>query len=65
MALAKHMTVAEWVRQALREARRREPSGDVARKLDAVRAAVRHEFPGGDIADLLKEIEQGYIGKTP
>jgi hypothetical protein len=40
-------TVAEWVRQALRAARRR--------------AAVRHQFPTGDIRQMLAEIESGYL----
>jgi hypothetical protein len=57
-----HMTVAEWVRQALREARRREPMQSVTRKLEAVRQAARHEFPAPDIAEMLAEIERGYLG---
>jgi hypothetical protein len=64
VARAQHMTVAEWVRQALRAARRREPLGDAARKLDAVRAAARHAFPSGDIDTMLAEIERGYT-ETP
>jgi hypothetical protein len=60
-ARSRHMTIAEWVRQALSEARRREPLGDVEKKLAAVRAAVRHEFPTGDIDTMLAEIEQGYL----
>jgi hypothetical protein len=54
------MTVAEWVRQALRAVRRSEPQGDVKKKLEVVRAAVRHEFPTGDIDEMLHEIERGY-----
>jgi hypothetical protein len=53
-------TVAEWVRQTLREARRRVPAADAARKLAAVRAAIRHDFPTADIAGMLDEIERGY-----
>jgi hypothetical protein len=59
------MTVAEWVRQALRSARRREPSGDLQRKLAVVRAAIAHEGPTGDIGQMLVEIEEGYLGKRP
>jgi hypothetical protein len=54
------MTTAEWVRQALRAVRRAEPQGDVKKKLDVVRAAVRHEFPTADIDRMLNEIERGY-----
>ena len=54
-------TVAEWVRQTLRSARRGEPRLDAERKLKAVRAATRHTFPAGDIQQMLDEIEQGYL----
>ena len=57
------MTVAEWVRQTLRAARRREPVGDTARKLSAIRAAARHAFPTADIGDMLRDIERGYTGR--
>jgi hypothetical protein len=54
------MSIAEWVRQALSAARRREPVGDAGKKLDVIRAAVRHEFPTADIRDMLDQIESGY-----
>lgn len=60
MARSRRMSIAEWVRQALEFARRREPTGDVARKLNAIRAAAKHEFPTGDIDQMLAEIESGY-----
>ena len=60
-ARSRQMTIAEWVRQALSEARRREPLGDVEKKFAAVRAAVKHEFPTGDIDTMLAEIEHGYL----
>lgn len=60
VARAQKMTVAEWVRQVLREARRREPVGDVRKKLEVVRAAVRHSYPTADIDKMIAEIEQGY-----
>lgn len=62
MARARRMSLAEWVRQALDLARRREPVADVGEKLEAIRAAAKHEFPTGDIEDMLAEIEQGYLG---
>lgn len=55
-----NVTVAEWVRRALRNARRREPTRDAERKLAAVRAAATHAFPTGDVAQMLAEIERGY-----
>ena len=56
-----HTTVAEWVRQTLRAARRWEPRVDAERKLKVIRAAVRHKFPSGDIQQMLAEIERGYL----
>jgi predicted 2-oxoglutarate/Fe(II)-dependent dioxygenase YbiX len=61
IARRKRMTVAEWVRQALRDARRREPMRDVTKKLEAVRMAARHEFPTADVDAMLAEIERGYM----
>lgn len=60
-ARLKRMTVAEWVRQALRAARRQEPGKDAEKKLGLIRAAARHTFPTGDIAQMLAEIERGYL----
>jgi hypothetical protein len=63
-ARAQRLTVAEWVRGALRAARRREPLGDSGKKLDVVRAAARHAFPTADMAQMLAEIERGYLGES-
>jgi hypothetical protein len=60
-ARSRQMSIAEWVRQALALARRREPLGDVGKKLEIIRAAAKHEFPTGDIDTMLTEIEQGYL----
>jgi hypothetical protein len=59
-ANSQRLSIAAWVRQALTMARRREPLGDAGKKLDVVRAAVRHSFPTADINDMLAEIERGY-----
>lgn len=55
------LTVAEWVRQALRQARRDEPVGDARRKLTAVREAAQGDYPTADIDRMLTEIEGGYL----
>ena len=60
-----HVTVAEWVRQALRVARRDEPATDPRRKLAAVREAVQYTYPTADIDVILAEIERGYLGSEP
>jgi hypothetical protein len=54
-----HMTVAEWVRQALRVARRDEPATEPQRKLLVLREAARHAYPTADIAQMLDDIEGG------
>ena len=60
-ARSRHMTIAEWVRQALGHVRRQESSGDVEKKLAAIRAAAKYEFPAGDIDTMNAEIERGYL----
>jgi len=58
------LTVSEWVRRCLRDARRLQPGRDAGRKLQAIRSAARHEFPTGDIAQMLAEIESGYLRRS-
>lgn len=66
IARSRHMTLAEWVRQALDRARHREPLGDAGKKLEVIRAAAKHDFPTGDIDQMLAEIEAGYgAGQQP
>jgi hypothetical protein len=60
LARQDRLTVSEWVRRALRRAGEQEPSVEAGRKLEAVRAAVRHEYPTADIEQMIREIEQGY-----
>jgi hypothetical protein len=55
-----HVTVAEWVRRAIRGAARRVPGADPDRKLGAIRAAAKHDYPTAAIGDMLAEIERGY-----
>ncbi len=59
------MTVAEWVRQALRQARRDASPADPKRKLDAVREAAKGDYPTSDITRMLREIESGYVIDLP
>jgi hypothetical protein len=60
-ARRRRMTVAEWVRQALRAARRSEPRSHAGKKLQVVRAAAEHAFPTADIGEMLDQIERGYL----
>ena len=62
LARSRHMTLAAWVRQALAAERDQQPSGDVQKKLAAIRAAARHQGPPSpDIETMLAEIEQAYL----
>lgn len=59
-ARSRCMTVAAWVRQALAQARRSEPSGDIDKKRTALRTAAKYQFPAPDIKTMIAEIERGY-----
>jgi hypothetical protein len=54
------MSIAEWVRQVLDLARRREPTEDLGKELNAIRAETKYEFLVSDIHQMLADIEQGY-----
>ena len=54
------LTLAEWVRQALRGARRDEPTDSADRKLAVIRAAIANDYPTADIDHMLEEIKRGY-----
>lgn len=54
-------TVSQWVRRTLRQARLQQPRVDQARKLAVLRAAAAHEFPTGEIDELIEETTRGYL----
>ncbi len=59
--MAKRLEVVlKWARQALQFACRREPVGDIGKKLEVIRAGAKHEYPTADIDGMLAEIEIGY-----
>jgi hypothetical protein len=60
VARSRHMSIAEWVRQALDLARRREPLGSIRKKLEIIQKAAQHDYPVADIEGMLAEIEAGY-----
>jgi len=62
LAKREHLTVGEWVRRALREARANRPATDPETKLKAVRKAANYSFPTADVEQMLQEIERGYEG---
>ena len=57
-ARAQRMTVAEWVRQALRRSKPLSPKA-IETKLRAIREAARYNYPTADIDVMLREIEEG------
>lgn len=65
LARRRRQTTAAFVRDALRSARAAADAPSVERKLRAVREAVRHAYPVGDIETMKAEIEQGYLGGLP
>ena len=60
VARSRHMSLAEWVRQALDSARRQAPTGNLGKKLEVVRRAAQHDYPAADIEHMLAEIGSGY-----
>ena len=54
------LTVGEWVRRTLREARAHKPVNDPEMKLNAIRRAAELSFPSAGIEQMLSEIERGY-----
>lgn len=62
LAKRDRLTVGEWVRSALREAREQRPVNEPEVKLKSVRRAVKFSFPSGDIDQMLREIGRGREG---
>jgi hypothetical protein len=60
LARREHLTVGEWVRRVLREARASRPVIDSETKLKAIRRGAQYSFPTADIEQMLSEIERGY-----
>jgi len=60
LARRERLTVGEWVRRTLREARAQKPVNDSEAKLKAVRRGAELSFPSADIEQMLSEIERGY-----
>ena len=60
-ARRQRLTVAGWVREALRAACQKQLGAQPQDKLLAVREAAAHGFPTGDVQQMLAEIEQGYL----
>lgn len=56
------MTVSQWVRDAIRSAKAREPARGTVRKRGAVREASRHSYQRGDISAMPASSRAGNIG---
>lgn len=64
-ARRRRMSVADWVRSALRQAREADGGRPAAAKLRALRAGAKDDYPTGSIEEMLAEIERGYRGQKP
>ena len=62
LAKREKVTVAAWVRRALRDARDSRPSIEPEAKLKTIRRGAAYSFPTADIDRMLQEIERGYEG---
>ena len=62
LAKRERLTVGEWVRRTLRDARASRPVNDPETKLKAVRRGAKYSFPTADVEQMLSEIERGYQG---
>ena len=62
LAKRERLTVGEWGRRVLREARAGRPAVEPETKLKAVRRAAEYSFPTADVQQMLSEIERGYEG---
>lgn len=60
LARREQLTVGEWVRRVLRDARKQKPSNDPETKLRAIRRGVKYSFPTADIEEMNREIERSY-----
>jgi hypothetical protein len=60
LAKGERISVGEWVRRTLREARMKRPASDAETKLKVIRRAAECAFPTADIEQMLNEIERGY-----
>ena len=59
LAHRERLTVGEWVRRSLREAREHKPVNGPEMKLKAIRRGAELSFPSADIEQMLDEIERG------
>jgi hypothetical protein len=62
LATRERLTVGEWVRRTLRDARASRPVIDPETKLKAVRRGAKYSFPTADVGQMLGEIERGRQG---
>ncbi len=65
LASRQKLSVGEWVRNTLSEARNAKSLLDPESKLRAIRSATEYSFPTADIDQMLSEIAQGYPTDLP
>jgi hypothetical protein len=60
LAKRERVTVGEWVRRALREARLNRSPAEPKSRLESLREAAKYSFPTADIDQMLAEVDRGY-----
>jgi len=55
------MSISDLLQQTLGVGSRRNRQRSLGKKLEAIRAAMQHAYPTGDIDSMLAEIEAGYV----
>lgn len=61
LAKRRRQTTAAWVRDTLRAARAAQEYPNPEPKLRAIREALSHDYPTGDIDTINADIERGYL----
>lgn len=58
IAQLRHVSLAAWVREALETALGGEPTRSMSKKREGLRLATQHEYPTGDVDQVLADIKQ-------
>lgn len=61
LAFQSRLSLSEWVRQALRDFSSHYSKKSPQKKLKALKRVTQHQFPYGDMEQMLHEIESGYL----
>lgn len=60
MSTWRPISILQSLQRVLELVRRQESSQSIGKKLQVIREAAKHEYPVGDMAEMLADIEAGY-----